>query len=89
MSSAAAVLFCHSFVTQIGRTAYSPWGLSLHPHTLTYDYTAICRGLSKNRRDDDGRGRSIPPAAGSHIIALGQQLLPINENVVVGAMGQT
>jgi len=27
-------------------------------------------GLSKNRRDDDGTGRSIPPAAGGYIVAL-------------------
>jgi len=29
------------------------------------------RGLSKNRRDNDGTGRSIPPpAAGGHNVAL-------------------
>jgi len=27
-------------------------------------------GLSKNRRDDDGTGRSILPTAGGHIVAL-------------------
>jgi len=27
-------------------------------------------GLSKNRLDNDGTGRSVPPAAGCHIIAL-------------------
>jgi len=27
-------------------------------------------GLSKNRQDSDGTGRSIPPAAGGHIVAL-------------------
>jgi len=31
--------------------------------------TAHTGGLSKNRRDD-GTGRSIPPAAGGHIVAL-------------------
>jgi len=29
----------------------------------------LLTGLSKNRRDD-GTGRSIPPAAGGHIVAL-------------------
>jgi len=27
-------------------------------------------GLSKNRWDNDGTGRSIPPTAGGHIVAL-------------------
>ena len=30
--------------------------------------TTVLQGLSKNRRDNDGTGRSIPPAAGGHII---------------------
>jgi len=31
--------------------------------------TPVSMGLSENRRDD-GTGRSIPPAAGGHIVAL-------------------
>jgi len=53
-------------------------------------------GLSKNRRDD-GTGRSIPPVAGirrpyrrpddKRGRTTGQQLLPVNESLVVGATG--
>jgi len=53
-------------------------------------------GLSKNRRDD-GTGRSLPPAASRHIVALvtrrgGQRdsnYCQLNETLVVGATGQT
>jgi len=42
-------------------------------NTLLYHilagYLAVF-GLSKNRRDDDGTGRSILPTAGGHIVAL-------------------
>ena len=32
--------------------------------------TMLLHGLSKNRRDNDETGRSIPPATGGHIVAL-------------------
>jgi len=32
--------------------------------------TKVGKGLSKNRRDNDGTGRSLPPAASDHVVAL-------------------